>query len=179
MIFDSIIEIGAIRIDENGLEHTFQRFTRPISPLSSKITNITGITNDMLSTAIPLQTGLSEFLAFSQNSTIVAHNAAFDIPWLLTNLMRYNLPYQDINIVCTLNWAKASKEPKCSLGALSKKYGLAHNNAHRALADAIVTKELYAILTQKYPDMKPPKSLSDYTSICENLAKRYTEYVQS
>ena len=111
-----------------------------IKPL---ITNITGIDNEMVKDAPGLKDVMSS-LEFSKNTCLVAHNAQFDIPWLLT-LLRYNLDIPFSELLCTLKWAKTKEEGKRSWG-LSKKYNIGHENAHRALADAVVTKSLFLFM---------------------------------
>ena len=113
------------------------------------ITKITGIDQEMVSDAPPLKPVLEEFIEFCGDANIIAHNAQFDIPWLICSLLRHDLPVPFKDVTCTLNWAKQNEEGRRSLGALSKKYQIGHENAHRALADAVVTKVLYYIYQQE------------------------------
>ena len=142
---DYIIEIGALKIDEDGFEHTFDTFVKPPISLPEKITKITNITNDMLVDAPELEEVVHNFQEFIGDATIIAHNAEFDVPWLIINFEKYKLKLNGNRIICTLNWARKMQEARCSLSALTKKYNIGHLNAHRALADAAVTKELFFI----------------------------------
>lgn len=171
---DSIIEFGALKIDEDGDEHSFQRFVSPNRPLPPKIIQITGITDTMLEGAPQLEPVLDDFLAFLGNSKLVCHNADFDIPWLVTASLKHQRPIQTKNVICTMNWAKSSQESRYGLGALTKKYNIGHENAHRALADAVATKELYFILANKKISPRPLKPLSDYHALSKRLVERYT-----
>ena len=166
---DYIIEIGAIKIDKEGYEHTFQQFVKPPIELPDHITKITGITNDMVIDSHPINLVIEHLLNFIENSTIVVHNADFDIPWLIISLLRNQFKYPENKIVCTLEWAQQNQEGRSSLGALSKKYGIQHANAHRALADTAVTKELYFIFNNLKKTPRPEKNIHSYQSICDRI----------
>lgn len=170
---NEIIEIGALKIDEDGYEYPYQKLIKPSEPIHATITQITGITNDMVENAPTIEAVFPEFIEFIGNSTIVAHNANFDIPWLITTAMRLNIPMQFNTILCTLKWAKASQEPRCSLGALTKKYGIRHENAHRALADAAATKELFFIFENAKKATPPTLVFEEYVSLAEKINKKF------
>ncbi len=175
---DSIIEIGALKLGEDGDEHIYQTFVKPLSNLPPMITQITGITNDMVKEAPSLSTSLKELISFIGTSKIVAHNANFDISWLLTTSIRHEIPLQNNSVICTLEWAKQANESKCSLGALAKKYHISHSNAHRALADAVTTKELFFILSNMKHIDKPDIPLSNYRDTCLKIVEKYNTHVQ-
>ena len=176
---ESIIEIGALKVDENGIEHTFETFVKPQEPISPKIQKITGITNEMLADVPSLSDSMMKFKDFIKGTTLVAHNADFDLPWLITALLRLDLEIPFDKVICTLEWARKNKESQCSLGKLSRKYNLSHNNAHRALADAVTTKGLYYILEQQNEANKSFKSIDTYKTRCADLVEKYSNYVQA
>lgn len=175
---ESIIEIGALKVDENGIEHTFETFVTPLERISPKIEKITGITNAMLEDVPKLTESLNKFAEFIKGCTLVAHNADFDLPWLITGLLRLDKEIPFDTVICTLEWARKNKEPQCSLGKLSRKYNISHNNAHRALADAVTTKELFYILEHQNANNKVFKSLDTYKTRCQDLVAKYANYAQ-
>lgn len=166
---EHIIEIGALKIDEDGYEHVFQQFIKPPKPVGAHITQITGITDEMLENAPPLEDVMRAFIAFIGNAKIVAHNAEFDIPWLITAAMRTNETLKNNPVICTLKWARRAKEPRASLGILTKKYKITHANAHRALADACSTRELFLIFENQYASERMDETLEIYRAFCEKL----------
>ena len=170
---DQIIEIGAIKIDEDGYEHVFQTFVKPTTGISEHITQITGITDAMVANAPPIAPTLLKLMDFIGSAKIVAHNVDFDLVFLLTNLLQFNLNYRDNDIICTLRWARQNGEGHCSLGALSKKYAIRHNNAHRALADAVTTKELFFIFDGSKKSPRPQLSFQDFIEFSQKLATKY------
>ncbi|MEK9727526.1 MAG: 3'-5' exonuclease [Candidatus Margulisiibacteriota bacterium] len=138
---------------------------------------MTGIDNEMVKDAPRLKEVISSFLVFSKNACLVAHNAQFDIPWLLTTLMRYQLDIPYTELLCTLKWAKTREEGKRSLGALSKKYNIGHENAHRALADAVVTKSLFFIYDQDASE-KPFEPIDRYIDLSQKIVKQFPSFIQ-
>ncbi len=170
---DCIIEIGALKIDEDGYEHTFQTFIKPPVELSPHITQITGITNDMVADAPELDAVFSRFIQFIGQSKIVVHNADFDMLWLLTASIQRQVKLPDNQVICTLRWARQSGEAHCSLGALSKKYAIRHSNAHRALADAVATKELFFIFEGFKKSPRPQLTLNEFMGMAEKLVAKY------
>lgn len=174
---DSIIEIGAVKIDEDGYEHPFQTFIKPPFPIPVPITKITGIDDSMVENAPDLKSAITNFVEFAGMSTIVAHNSDFDLPWLVTSCLRHDIDLNTSNVVCTFKWAKALGESRCSLGALSKKYGLSHNNAHRALADAAVTKELFFIF-ENSQSSRVEVPIQNYVEFSTKIVEKYKDFVQ-
>lgn len=159
---DHIIEIGAIKIDEEGYELPFQTFIKPPQGLSARITEITGITEEMLQYASDWKVGLEKLMALIGTSKIVVHHAEFDIPWLIKGLTQFDLPLPSNEVICTLQWARACQEPRASLAALTKKYKISHPTAHRALADAAATKELFFIYENIKSVPRPVSRITDY-----------------
>ena len=174
---ESIIEIGACRVNKDGKEYFFQELIKPVSQIKPLITNITGIDNDMVKDAPSLKEVITAFVEFSQGACLVAHNAQFDIPWLLTTLMRHKLEVPYTELLCTLKWAKTREEGKRSLGALSKKYNIGHENAHRALADAVVTKSLFFIYDEPNAE-KPFEPIDRYFDLSKKIINQFPAFIQ-
>tara|TARA_A100001015_G_scaffold289026_1_gene360450 strand:- start:961 stop:1935 length:975 start_codon:yes stop_codon:yes gene_type:complete len=164
-----IIEIGALKIDSDGFEHTFDSFVKPPVSLTEKITQITKITDEMLTNAPTIDEIIYDFYEFIGDATIIAHNAEFDTTWMILEFMKHDLKLQNNSIVCTFKWAQLMNESRCSLSALTKKYKIGHLNAHRALADAAVTKELFFIYEDAQLISRPVKPISDYMKIVNKI----------
>lgn len=171
---DEIIEVGALKIDTNGMETVFQKMVKPMKPIPPAITQITGISNEMVAEASPLKSIINDLKLFIGSASIVAHNADFDMVWLVSSYIKHQIEIGQNTVVCTLNWAKALKEARCSLGALTKKYGIGHQNAHRALADAVATKEIYFIFDQLNRESKPSVSIDSFLDMSEKIISRST-----
>ena len=169
---DHLIEIGALKIDEEGFEHTFDTFVKPPVSLSEKITKITNITDEMLINAPTIDKVIDDLCTFISESTIIAHNAKFDVSWLLIESNKKGLAFNANTIICTFEWATLLKESKCSLSALTKKYKVGHLNSHRALADAAATKELFFIFENFQTIARPTKDMSVYKEFVQRLEEK-------
>jgi DNA polymerase III epsilon subunit family exonuclease len=167
-----ITEVGAVKIDEEGFIHTFESFIKVPISLDEKIVQITGITDEMLVDAPELPSVMRDLIDFIGDSTLIAHNAEFDLPWLIIAAKKSELEIRTNTIICTLKWARASKESGASLGALTKKYNIGHENAHRALADAAATKELFFIFDQKKITPRPIETREGYDAIASKIMSR-------
>ena len=159
---DHIIEIGAIKIDTDGCEYMLQTLIRPPVEISKRITNITGISNEMVADGISVAEGIQQLADFVGHSTIIAHHAEFDVPWLICVANQHHVELNALHVLCTLQWAKSNREPQLSLGMLSKRYKIQHKNAHRALVDASLTKALYFIFDNQKKSPAPMKSIDVY-----------------
>ena len=133
----------------------------------------------MVKDAPSLKDVLTAFVEFCGNAQIVAHNAQFDVPWLVTSLMRHKFDVPFNNVLCTLKWAKTKEDGKRSLGALSKKYQIGHENAHRALADAVVTKSLFYIYDKDENEQAPFEPMDRYIDISKKIIAQFPDYIQS
>ncbi len=170
---DYITEIGMVKIDEEGFEHTYNQLISVPIPLPEKITKITGITDEMLAGKPSIETLMPKIVEFIGTAKIVCHNAEFDLPWLLLQCEKYNTLLQAESVICTLKWARALGEGQASLGALSRKYKINHQNAHRALADAATTKELFFIYDQEKGGHRPIEPILHYQKIVETQKTQY------
>ncbi|MGE4169897.1 MAG: PolC-type DNA polymerase III [Candidatus Margulisiibacteriota bacterium] len=176
---DDIIEIGAVKLDEEGYEHTFQTFVKPSQDIDARITGITGITNEMVAGAPSLKDSMAQLMDFVGASSLVAHNADFDMMWLVSSLLQLQMPLPKVEVICTFKWAKKLGEPHCSLGALSKKYKISHQNAHRALADAAATKEVFFIFENYRRVARPVVPIGGYLEASLKMVKRYEAFAQA
>ena len=94
---DRIIEIGAVKIKDGVIIDNFSEFVNPRRPIPYKITELTGINDQMVRDAMIIEDVLPRFINFIGDSVIVAHNAPFD-----TGFIRKNC--KDINIEFKIQW---------------------------------------------------------------------------
>ena len=81
-IYDSIIELAAVKMYKGNVIGEFQEFIDPGEELSAFTTQLTGITNDMVKGSKPENKSLSEFQEFTKDTILVAHNAQFDVGFI-------------------------------------------------------------------------------------------------
>ncbi len=114
--------------------------------IPSFITQLTGITNNMIASAPPADTVMREAAAFVGARTMVAHNAAFDRQFWRSELAHCGLASAN-DFACTLLLSRRlyPDVPNHKLGTLAQWFDLpVSGRAHRALADAEVAAHLLA-----------------------------------
>ena len=141
---DEIIEIGAVKVVNGKVVDKFSMLVKPRRKISKEITDITGITNEMVLDSPKIKSAISEFKEFIDGYDLVAHNASFDMKFLDFNLARIGKSVS-CKIYDTLRLSKIYFiGMKCyKLPELAKALNIEHANAHRALSDAEATAELY------------------------------------
>lgn len=149
--YDSLIELVGIKYENDIEVDRFQELINPQYSISSFITNLTGITNEMLEGAREESEVLKDFYAFVGNSVVVAHNAHFDINFIYDSLLKH----QDIkfsnDFVDTLRLARRLL-PELNhhrLKDLAKYYGYDYLGAHRAEFDAELTTKILSHLKEQ------------------------------
>lgn len=146
---DEIIEIGAVKVDNDGkIVDTFTTLVKPTQPVSEFIQNLTGISNEMLADAPSIYTTLPRFNDFVGDATVIGHNVTFDIAFVQQKAkifkdIQFLNPYID-----TLTLARKAYPGRKSykLQDLINDYNLKTYAAHRALADVVATQQLYELL---------------------------------
>ena len=106
-----IIEIGITEIVNNQIGRNYSRLIKPKGIIPSHITGITSITNEMVENEQSLETVLPNFRKYVGDTTIIAHNAKFDLKFLNYYLRKYDLPIIE-NHICTLEMLKKCKSYK-------------------------------------------------------------------
>lgn len=144
-IDSTIIEIGAIKFDRNGQISTWSGLFNPGFLLPPQITQITHITDQMLSDKPPLSIKINEFLEFLGDSVIVAHNAQFDIEFLNSECARNNIKRTNNKFIDTLQFSRIVYPDLKShrLEFLADNFGIDKGSAHRALDDARTCMHLF------------------------------------
>jgi DNA polymerase III epsilon subunit family exonuclease len=145
-----IIEIGAVRVNRDSTMHTtFTALVKPEKKLSNKITEITGITHEMLEReGEKLNDVISEFLHFVGNSRLVFFNAPFDHAFLSKATKSMGVQINN-PISCALDMSRRAWPGLKSykLSHLAKSLDTTGN--HRALKDCELTISVYAAAANK------------------------------
>lgn len=144
-----ITEIGVVKVRGGEVLGTFQSFVDPGHALPFFITELTGITDQMLLSApfideiLPL---LFEFLGNSDETVVVAHNSPFDLSFLKAASMAHEMPWPEYVTVDTARLARAVLERdeviNCKLSTLANFFGATTSPNHRALDDAWATVDV-------------------------------------
>ncbi len=143
---DEIIEIAAVKFRAGEVLETFDTLVQPRHSLPLNSSRLTGITAEMLASAPRFTEVAPRFATFLKNYPLVGHNVRFDINMLQAQGMRLPQPAFDTLELATLLMPRT---PAYRLGALAATLGIAHDEAHRALSDADVTRQVFLNLLQR------------------------------
>ena len=156
----AITEIGAIKVKTGQVIDQFESFVNPLAAIPEYITDLTGITNQMLIDAPIIDEIFPKFLDFvghHDESVIVAHNAPFDLSFLKSAAQELNLPWPKYRTIDTVTIARQllTKEdvPNCKLATLAEFFGTKVEPNHRALDDAKATTEVLHGLIERLGSM--------------------------
>ena len=145
---DRIIEIAAVRVELDGTTSEWSTLVNPRREIPQKITRITGIGSAMVNEAPTFSRIGNTFTDLARNSTLIAHNARFDLAFLQESLSRCGLQLWQGKTMDSMTLAKQTYSglPSYSLQSLRAALQLesAGDDAHRALADARLTVKLVA-----------------------------------
>ncbi len=165
---DRITEIGAVRVRNGEVVEEFNTFVDPGMPISAKITELTGITNDMVKGAPKEDDALCRFYEFCGDcKVLVAHNAPFDTGFVKKAAERSDLPYP-FTSVDTVPIARAlyPNLKNHKLDTVAKALQLPPFNHHRACDDARVLAQIYLKLIV---DMKEQREIERVSQINTGL----------
>lgn len=144
--WDEIIEIAAIKVENGATVDQYQTLVKPSYPIDAFITEMTGITNEMLSTAPSINEVLPAFSVFLGDWTIVAHNANFDVNFLYDAFSSHEpLMVLSNNFVDTMRLSRRlfQEHRHHRLCDLIERFGICAEIEHRALSDASKAKDCY------------------------------------
>lgn len=148
---DQIIEIGALKVKEGKVVDRFMEFVKPDRPITSAITNITGITNEMVADARDTEKIIHDFMDFCEDHVLVGHNIMFDYKFCKMYAVKYGYPFEKKGIDTLKIARKVHKDFESkSLGALCEHYNIINQAAHRAYHDALATAKLYQCMAHYF-----------------------------
>ncbi len=142
-----IIEIGAVKVCGGKIVDRFSVFVNPEVPIPFEIEKLTGIRDDMVIDAEKIESVLPQFLTFCEGCMLVAHNAGFDMSFIIENCDRQGIAH-DFTYVDTVGMARVMlpAQAKHTLDAVAKTLGVSLENHHRAVDDAEATAQIFVKL---------------------------------
>lgn len=147
---DQIIELGAVKIENGNIVEKFSTFVKPTVKIPFEVSQLTGITQDMVEDAPPIEYVIKDFYDFTRGCTLSGHNVInFDIKFIKREGENYGYDF-DNPLIDTLNEARVArlKTSRFNLGTITKLLGISLEGAHRAWNDAFATAQVLLKLNE-------------------------------
>jgi DNA polymerase III subunit epsilon len=145
-----ITEVGAVLLRHGEVVAEFASLVNPGTAVPASITELTGISDQMIAVAPPVAAVLPGLLAFAEDSVLAAHNAPFDLGFLTAACAGAGLIWPGFEVLDTVRLARhlmaPDEVPDCKLRTLADFFGTPAQPSHRALADARATASVLAHL---------------------------------
>ncbi|SET40613.1 DNA polymerase-3 subunit alpha [Salinibacillus kushneri] len=150
-VYDTIIELAAVKVKNGEIVDRFEAFANPHHPLSETTTELTGITDDMVQDAPEVDEVLEDFHTWMGDSILVAHNASFDMGFLNAGLKKIGKEKASNPVIDTLELARflLPNLKNHRLNTLCKQFNIELTQHHRAIYDAEATGYLLWKLVQE------------------------------
>ncbi len=151
--YDEIIEVAALKCRSGEVVDSFNLLVKPKEPVSGFITDLTGITNEMLSSADPVEKVLPQYLAFIGSDVVLAHNANFDINFIYDTCAAMGLSPFENDYIDTLRISRYlyRLEKHHRLRDMLKLFGIKSEGAHRGLVDCRSALACYKHMLPQIP----------------------------
>ncbi len=162
----AITEIGAVRVRAGQLVAEFTSLVNPGTPVPAPITELTGISDQMLISAPPVASVLPGLLAFARGSVLAAHNAPFDLRFLTAASADMGLDWPCFEVLDTVRLARhlmatPQEVPDRKLATLAQFFATPVLPSHRALDDARCTAVVLGRLLGRLADREGVTTLDE------------------
>ncbi len=144
---EKITEIAAVLHDGYQIIDSFSSLVNPEKKIPYRITQLTGINDQMVVGAPKFYELARKFIEFTTDAILIGHNVSFDYRFIQAEYksLGYNFQRQTIDTV-KLSRKLIPGQPSYSLGKLCRNLNIKIENRHRALGDALATTRLFELL---------------------------------
>lgn len=160
---DAIIEIGAVRFSGARVEAEWSTLINPGRPIPGFITQLTGITNNMVLGKPPLKDVIQDLADFVGDAPVLGHNVKFDLSFLRQSHILLQNEVVDTYELASVLIPTAGRY---NLGALGQQMGVLLPATHRALDDARVTHGIFVRLVEKATQL-PTGLVAEFVRLSE------------
>ena len=170
--YDEIIEICAFKYRGSELVNKYSTLVKPEREVNDFITQLTGITNNMLASAPSAADVMQPLYDFIGSDVIVGHNVNFDINFLYDNFEEYLGKSLSNDFIDTMRLSRNlhPEEKHHRLSDLCQRYELSYSSAHRSINDCELTYSCYKHLLSEIDD-----KFSDFNSFIKSRRRRSYE----
>lgn len=162
---DHIIEIGAVKFNGRRVEDTWTTLVNPRRAIPGFISQLTGISNNMVRNAPILSAVISDLIAFVGDAPVVGHNISFDLTFLRkAGALRDNIDIDTYELAAVL----MPTASRYNLSALAQQLNVLLPATHRALDDAKATHAVFIELVDRAHQL-PLETLAELVRMGEPL----------
>lgn len=163
----NITEIGAVRVKSGEVLEEFNMLTDPGIPIPEKITELTGITDEMVAGQPSNAEAVKAFLDFCGDRMLIAHNADFDTSFIRKVSGEAGLEFNNsyLDTVSMSRYVNPELK-KHKLDILADYFKLGEFNHHRASDDAKMLAEIFYRMTDKLRD----EGITDFAQLAETMS---------
>lgn len=175
-VYHRVVEIGIVLWKDGEVVERYQTLINPEQWISPQLTQIHGITNEMVESAPTFSEVAEAILERLENRIFVAHNVNFDYGFIKAEMNRAGYLF-DRKRICSVRLSRKLVPglKSYSLKSLCQHFGVINQKAHRALEDAEATAGIVGelMLLPEAPAVVTYflKQTSKETSLPPNLEK--------
>lgn len=164
--YEKITEIAVCKVKDGKIIDEFTTFVNPEKHIPEEVQNLTHITDDMVKDSPTIEEVLPQFIEFTKDSILVAHNASFDVGFMAHFAAEQKLEFNPY-VIDTLTIARENytSVENHKLGTLAEFLGVELEGAHRAINDTRATAKVFIKMIE---DLKK-KNLDVYDYAYSNI----------
>jgi DNA polymerase III subunit alpha, Gram-positive type len=178
---DRIIEIGAVKIVDGNVVEEFSELINPEVSIPDKITELTGITDNMVSDKLTIEKVLPRFIDFMGDSVLVAHNAQFDMSFITAKAEKLLGKKIENTVLDTLSFSRVvyPRLKNHKLNTVSKHLSISLENHHRAVDDSKATAQilLNLIAEMQEKEIDTLEEINEYALTHRDIRKERTYHI--
>lgn len=145
---DRVIELGIVRVEQGQVVREYAQLINPHRRISPGVSALTGICQQMVANCPTFMEQLPAAMEMLKGAILVGHNVRFDLSFLSSELRKCGIEiesaFPDAYVMDTLMLArKRFGRGGNGLQRLSRRLGIIPSVAHRALADAQTTHQVF------------------------------------
>jgi len=150
---DRVIEIGAVRVENNQVVKTFQTLIDPGMFLPEEISYLTGILPTQLESAPTFRQIADDLTNFMTDAVMVAHNVRFDFAFLKNEFTNLGVDFSPKQL-CTVRLSRAlfPQFPRHNLDSIIERFGFKCERRHRAFDDAMILWQFYQKVLEQFSE---------------------------
>jgi DNA polymerase-3 subunit epsilon len=167
-----LVEVACVSLEGGEIGDTWSTLVAPGRPIPPDATAVHGITDAMVRDAPRPAEVAAELHRRCDGRTLVFHNAAFDLPFLLALMRQAAQPPLLNPVIDTLGLARGLLDTGGnSLGALAARFGLPPERGHRALGDALTTARLLRVLAARWEGAHEVRTVAELAAASQDALR--------